>query len=113
MLDNLTAREKVQAIYIAYLVSIVLPPLALVAVYFAYKLKREHQGSWLESHCNWQILTFWVGFAAFVVSVCSMWMFVGYLVGFVSGLWFLYRIIKGWLKLSENQTVEPKAFGLI
>ncbi|MCD8504722.1 MAG: hypothetical protein LRY53_03940 [Burkholderiaceae bacterium] len=113
MLESLTAREKVQAIYIAYLLSLVVMPLAIVGVFFAYKMRQEHRGSWLESHCNWQIQTFWIGSVAFLVGAVTAMLFVGYLIIPIAGLWFLYRIIKGWLKLSENQTVAPKAYGLI
>lgn len=113
MLDSLTAREKVQAIYIAYLASLVVTPLAIVGVFFAYKIRQEHRGSWLESHCDWQIQTFWISLVAFVVGAITAMLFVGYLVMLAAGLWFLYRIIKGWLKLSESQTVEPKVFGLV
>lgn len=113
MLDNLTAREKVQAIYIAYLISVVVMPLSIVGVFFAYKLRREHQGSWLESHCNWQIQTFWINLVAFAVGMLTSLIFIGSAVLLAAGLLFLYRIIKGWLKLSENQTVEPKAYGLV
>ncbi|UOD51097.1 DUF4870 family protein [Orrella daihaiensis] len=113
MLDSLTAREKVQAIYIAYLASLVVMPLSIVGVFFAYKIRQEQRGNWLESHCNWQIQTFWIGLVAFLVGGLTAMLFVGYLIMLATGLWFLYRIIKGWLKLSENQTVEPKAYGLV
>ena len=113
MLDSLTAREKVQAIYIAYLISIVVIPLAIVGVFFAYKLKREHQGSWLETHCDWQIKTFWIGLVGTILVFVASFIFLGGAVWLVTGLLFLYRVIKGWLKLSENHTVEPKAYGLI
>ena len=113
MLDSLTAREKVQAIYIAYLASFVLMPLIFVAVFFAYKIRDNHRGSWLESHCSWQIHTFWISFGAFVFGMVTAFFLIGYLVMLVASLWFLYRVIKGWIRLSENQTVEPKAYGLI
>lgn len=113
MLDSLTAREKVQAIYIAYLASFVLMPLSMVGVFFAYKIRQEHQGGWLESHCNWQIQTFWISLAAFVLGMLTAMLLVGYVVMVIASLWFLYRVIKGWLKLSDNQTVESKAYGLI
>lgn len=113
MLDSLTPREKVQAIYIAYLVSYTGIPLSIIAVFFAYQLRREHAGTWLESHCNWQIQTFWIGLCAFVVGMITTMIFIGYLIMLAAALWTLFRIVKGWIKLSENQTVEPKAYGLV
>lgn len=113
MLDSLTARDKVQAIYVTYLASFVLAPLVFVGVFFAYKLREHHRDNWLESHCNWLIQTFWISFAAFVVGMITTFLFIGWAVMLVASLWFLYRVIKGWIKLSENQHVEPKAYGLI
>jgi uncharacterized membrane protein len=112
MLESMTVREKVNAIYIAYLASFVIAPLSFVAVFFTYKIRQAARDTWLESHCNWLIQTFWVSFAVFVVGMFTTTLYIGYMLMLLAGLWFFYRTIKGWIRLSENQTTEPKGFGL-
>lgn len=112
MLDSMTAREKVHATYIAYLASFLIAPLSFAAVFFAYKIRQGARDTWLESHCNWQIQTFWISFTVFVVGIFTANLYIGYVLMLSAGLWFFYRTIKGWIRLSENQTIEPKVFGL-
>jgi uncharacterized membrane protein len=65
------------------------------------------RGTWLESHFRWQIRTFWFG--ALWVGLCLL--FVVFTLGLgllivwaplgVVGLWFIYRIARGWLRLID------------
>jgi uncharacterized membrane protein len=69
--------------------------------------------TYLESHFNWQLRTFW--FAAlwigivFVLSFPLFFVLVGFLTFpagvFVVGVWVIYRVVRGWLRLKEGQPV--------
>ena len=69
----------------------------------------EARGTWLESHFRWQIRTFWFGllwvvlcwlfvFATFGVGILIAWLPLG-----IVGLWLIYRIVKGWLRLVDRR----------
>jgi uncharacterized membrane protein len=82
---------------------------SLIAVVLNYVKRGEARGSWLESHFRWQIRTFWFGLLWVVL--CGLLVFltlgVGLLVvwlplAFVT-IWFVYRVVRGWLRLGARQ----------
>jgi uncharacterized membrane protein len=87
---------------------------SIVAVIMNYLKRDEARGTWLESHFDWQLRTFW--FAALwvvLVTLLSLPLFL-VLIGFatfvigviVIGLWVIYRVARGWLKLKEAQPIR-------
>ena len=86
---------------------------SIIAVIINYVKRGEARGTWLESHFTWQIRTFWFAFAwACVVALVSIPLAV-ILIGigtwvagmFVLGLWAIYRIARGWLRLQAHQAM--------
>ena len=82
---------------------------SLIAVILNYVKRHEARGSWLESHFRWQIRTFWYGLLwvvlclAFVVFTLGIGIFIAWIPLGVVGLWFIYRIARGWLALMDHQ----------
>ena len=84
---------------------------SIVAVIMNYARRAEAHGTWLESHFDWQIHTFWYAFVWIMVTLLIgaplTLIFVGvYLViaGFgIVGLWVAYRVTRGWLALRARQ----------
>ena len=83
---------------------------SIVAVILNYVKRGDVRGTFLESHFRWQIRTFWYALLwAAVASVLSLPLML-VLVGFVTlwlaaviiGCWVLYRVIKGWMRLSPR-----------
>jgi uncharacterized membrane protein len=82
---------------------------SIIAVILNYVKRSEVRGTWLESHFRWQIRTFWFGMlwvglcflflvATFGIGVLIVWLPLG-----LVGLWFIYRIVRGWSALSNNR----------
>ncbi|MFN7569908.1 MAG: DUF4870 family protein [Betaproteobacteria bacterium] len=84
---------------------------SIIAVIINYVKRSDARGSWLESHFSWQIRTFWYALlwtiVVAVVSAVLLVVVVGvatWIVGLiVLGLWAIYRIARGWLRLSDRQ----------
>ncbi len=83
---------------------------SIIAVIINYVKKSDVQGTYLATHFTWQIRTFWYAFLwilvvlliGFVLSIFLIG-FAIWLVGFIIlGVWVCYRIIRGWLRLSDN-----------
>jgi len=82
---------------------------SIIAVILNYVKGSEVRGTWLASHFQWQLRTFWFG--VLWVSICLM--FVAVTLGFgmiiawlpltFIALWFIYRIVRGWLALQRRQ----------
>jgi uncharacterized membrane protein len=86
---------------------------SIIAVVMNYVRRGDARGTWLESHFSWQLRTFWFAlFWVVVVFLLSLPLFlvlVGFLtfpVGiFIVGVWVIYRVARGWLKLKDGQPV--------
>lgn len=90
-------------IYGLYAVSLFLGITAIVAIVLNYIKRDEVRGTWLESHFRWQIRTFWWAVLWCIVGAITWIFLVGWLVWGVAYIWFIYRIVKGWLNLNDNK----------
>ncbi|MGB8339795.1 MAG: hypothetical protein WCE43_13165 [Burkholderiales bacterium] len=93
-------------IYALYALSILVGLTAIAGIIMNYVKRDDVKGTWLESHFNWQIRTFWWGLLWGVIGMITMVIGIGFIILPIAGIWVLYRIIKGWLKLNENKPVE-------
>ena len=85
---------------------------SIIAVILNYVKRGDVRGTWLESHFRWQIRTFWFGLlwislcVAFIIMTFGLGLLVAWLpMGFV-GLWFIYRVARGWIALSDGQPMS-------
>ena len=80
---------------------------SLIAVIINYVKRDEVRGSYLESHFRWQIRTFWFALAWVIVAMLLAMTFVGIpfaiVVAWFAGLWVLYRIARGVLRLLDDK----------
>ncbi len=61
------------------------------------------KGSWIESHFRWQTKTFWYSLVWMVIGGITVIFLVGWAILLAVSIWMIYRIVKGWLYLSENR----------
>ncbi|MDQ6681326.1 MAG: hypothetical protein M3Y67_10255 [Pseudomonadota bacterium] len=79
----------------------------LLVVAFALDMfkKDEAVGSWQESHFRWRIRTvLWAG--GLYVVTAPLWLLLiapGWIAWAVISIWFLYRIVRGWMNLSNHE----------
>ena len=82
---------------------------SIIAVILNYVKRSEARGTWIDSHFRWQIRTFWFGLLW--ISLCMLFVVltlgIGILIAWLPmtgvGLWFIYRIVKGWMALGEGR----------
>lgn len=90
-------------IYGLYAASLIVGITWLVAIIMNYVKKDDVRGTWLESHYRWQIRTFWFSLLWAVIGMITLLIFIGWLVLFANLIWFIYRIVVGWLNLADNK----------
>jgi uncharacterized membrane protein len=82
---------------------------SIIAVIINYAKRSDARGTWLESHFRWQIRTFWFGLLwvvlcmLFVAVTFGLGVFVVWLPLGLVGLWLIYRIARGWLRLVDRR----------
>jgi uncharacterized membrane protein len=100
MEKQLTLTKIVYALQVAsFLVGVT----AIVAVVINYVKKPEVQGTWLESHFQWQIRTFWFGLLWGVIGMVSFFIVIGWFILIADAVWVIYRIVKGYLNLADGK----------
>jgi len=89
---------------------------SIVAVILNYARRAEARGTWLESHFDWQIRTFWFALLWVVITllvgapltliIIGIYIVV---IGFaIIGIWVAYRVVRGWLSLRDRRPM-PRA----
>ena len=106
--EELQALKRLAAtVYLCQLLTFMaagLPLLIGVALNF---FKRDDvQGTWLESHFNWQIKTAWVVLAGFALSGLTLEIGFGFIILLVTVVWMIYRITIGWYALTDGNPIK-------
>lgn len=106
--DQLASLKQItMVVYILQALSFFFGVTAIVGVVINYVKKDDAAGTVYESHFDWQIRTFWWGLVWTVVGFVLAFVVVGFAVLFAVWVWAIYRVVKGWLKLNDNQPVRP------
>ncbi len=128
-MDHSAAERLTHAIYGLQLATLITVLTFFVAVIINYVKRDDVAGTLFEAHFNWQIRTFWVivtmyiiAFAVFLIAAIIVgftegsFVEVGILglpfglaflaipvVGFISVIYLIYRVAKGWIRLNEGR----------
>jgi uncharacterized membrane protein len=86
---------------------------SIIAVIINYIKRSDARGTWLESHFTWQIRTFWfsllwaciVGIAGALLVVILVGFAIWAIGLFALGVWAIYRIARGWMRLNAGQAM--------
>lgn len=102
-----SAKSLTTIIYALYASSLLLGITSIVAIIVNYVKKEDVAGTWLESHFRWQIRTFWFGLLWAILGFMTFFFVVGWFVLIANGIWLIYRIVKGFLRLNDNKPMYP------
>lgn len=104
MEEKATDRQSVILAYILYAISPVFPPGTIAGVIVNHLKRAEVSSELCRSHHRWLMRSFWFGVLWVVIGIMTFPLFgIGYVVWLISALWFIYRIVRGWLNFSENK----------
>ncbi len=84
------------------------PTLLIVALILDFVKKDEAQGTWHASHFRWRIRSVVIAFLAYLLTF-PLWLlfFVpGWIAWLCISAWFLYRIVKGMVRMNAGQPME-------
>ena len=101
----------------------------IVPIFMNYAKRRDADGTWLATHFDWQIKTFWYSIVLFAIGVLivafalggfGVSMFadsnniaigsvllasLGFIIMGFTFIWHLYRIVRGWIALADGRPV--------
>ena len=80
---------------------------SIIAIIINYTKRNAVRDTYLDSHFNWQIRTFWFAFLwmifAVILFITVLGIALSYIITVSAGIWISYRIIRGWLALNEGR----------
>ena len=88
--------------------------LAVVAIILGMARRDDVRGTFLDSHFSWLSRTFWwgllwigiCGVLTFLLVVVIIGIPLAWLPFTVLFFWYLYRVIKGWLRLNDGRAID-------
>jgi uncharacterized membrane protein len=104
-LKNLT-----QLVYILQAISLVVGVTSIAGLILNYLKRDEVKGTYLESHFAWQIKTFWFALFGVILGWLLAIVLIGFLILGAVGLWYIYRIVKGWLAFNDGKELSNALF---
>lgn len=78
----------------------------LIGVVINFMKRTEVQGTWLESHFDWQIMTVWIALAGFALAGLTFEFGVGFFILIATLILMVYRIVIGWTALNADRAVK-------
>lgn len=80
---------------------------SIIAVIINYVTRSNVRDTWLDTHWRWQLRTFWYAALWLLVAGLLALTLIGIpaaiLVIVITGIWVLYRVIRGWLVLLDGR----------
>ena len=102
--QDIKSKDLTQIIYGLYAAAILVGITNIVAVVINYIKREDVAGTPYESHFTWQIRTFWYSLLWGLIGWPLLLVFgLGIVVWVVTFIWYVYRIVKGWLRLNEGK----------
>ena len=107
----------IRLVHILYLLHALAPftlwLLAAIAVVVGMAKRPDVDGTYLESHISWLSRTFWWGLlwigvgavVTFILVITIVGILIWWLPWTILFLWYLYRVVRGWLRLSDRQPI--------
>ena len=112
-------KNSAELVYLMYALSFLFIIPAFIGIFIAYGKVGDLKDTYLESHFRWQIQTFWLYFFCGVLLIAILFFPVAMsgesilsklglciVLAIGSGIWLIYRIVKGWTTLSEFKQIQ-------
>jgi uncharacterized membrane protein len=103
-------KNLVLLVYILQALSFLVGVSAIAGIIINYLKRDEVKGTWLESHFDWQIKTFWYTLLGSIIGFVLLIIGIGVLILGAVTLWYIYRVIKGWLAYNDAKTLPDGLF---
>ncbi len=104
-LDTEPGKKLANIAYLLQMAGLLIGVPFFIGVIFNYLKINQVRGTWVESHFNWQIKTFWYGLVILILGLLTLANVVGGILLVFDALWVSYRIFYGWSKLNKEEQV--------
>jgi uncharacterized membrane protein len=91
------------------------PTLLIIALIIDLVKKGDAEGTWMASHFSYRIRSVLWAAVLYIVTIPLWLLFVipGWIAWGLISLWFLYRIVKGMVRLNQQRSMDDAAHGAV
>ncbi|MES3025407.1 MAG: hypothetical protein V4857_27845 [Pseudomonadota bacterium] len=106
------AKQFARLLYVAHGLIIIfsLGMLSIVPLIINYVKRPDTVGTFVYSHHSWMIRTFWIYLIGWVIAVLLFITIIGipfaWLLGAILWVWYCYRVIRGFIDLNNNRSMD-------
>lgn len=105
--DSDNSRTVAMVVYGLYIGSLVVGITLLVGVIVAYVKRGDMRGTMYYDHMQYLIKTFWYSLLGFIIGGLTLALAVGGIILIAVSVWFIYRVVAGFIKLYDGKPVSP------
>ncbi len=99
-------------IYGLFALGFLVAPATIAGLIVAY-IVRSDAAPWLQTHYTFLIRTFWIGLLYSFISALAVMIFIGPLMLLAVAVWFLLRVVLGWMKMEKSEPIaNPQSWWL-
>lgn len=107
---NSEVKNYVFIAYVTYALGLFIWFAPVVGVILAFIKRDEAQGSIYASHIDYLIKTFWVSLVGMLFGMLTILILIGWLILVATGIWLIYRVVVGLIKLNEDKPVPTQGW---
>jgi uncharacterized membrane protein len=96
-------RQLTVIVYVLQAVSFFVGLTLIAGVVVNYVKREDVAGTLYESHFRWQMRTFWFSLLWGAIGLLLAIVVIGFAILAADAIWLIYRIVKGWIRLSEGK----------
>ena len=108
--SNSEVKNYVFIAYVTYALGLLILFTPVIGVILAFIKRDEAQGSIYASHIDWLIKTFWVSLIGLLLGRLTIFILIGWLILAATGIWLIYRVVVGLIKLNEDKPVPTQGW---
>jgi|SRR5690625_2809761 len=101
--EERSLRTLTHLVYLLQALAFLVMVTPLAGIIINYVKREDAANTFYESHFRWQIRTFWWSLLWSALGVLTLLILIGKLILLAVTVWYIYRIVKGWLRLFENK----------
>lgn len=84
--------------------------ITLAGLVVAYIKRPDVAGTPVADHLTWLIRTFWLALLLYIIGGLLIWIGIGFVVLTAVSVWYLYRLIKGFIYLNDGKPLDAQAW---
>jgi uncharacterized membrane protein len=105
MTETAIQQQSVESKLLPYVANLAMIFFFPVGVIIAY-IDRGNSAPWIRTHYDYLLGTFWKAVVLFFINALLTFVLIGVVTSMLTGIWYLVRVIKSFVRLANGQPID-------